>query len=75
MPEDGHYDQNMYHVLTSLIKFVMVDCSMYVSFKMIYHDGINFTIIFTKIKLSFQALKAVCDEIMVFFWDSALCSS
>jgi len=41
MPEDGHYDQNMYHVLTRLIKFVMVDCSTYVSFKMIYHDGIS----------------------------------
>ena len=51
MPEDGHYNWNMYHILTRLIKFVMGDCSPYVSFKMIYYDGINFTIIFTKIKL------------------------
>jgi len=66
----------MYHVLTRLIKFVTVDCSTYVSFKMIYHDEINFTIIFQKSNsLSFQALTAVCDQIMVFSGVSALCSS
>jgi len=48
MPEYGHYDRNMYHVLTRLIKFVLVDCSTYVNYNMIYHDGINITIIFQK---------------------------
>ena len=51
IPEDGHYNRNMYNVLTRLIKLVLVDCSTYINYKMIYHDGINITIIFTKIKL------------------------
>jgi len=50
-PKDGHYNLNMYHILTRLIKLVLVDCSTYVNYKMIYHDGIHITIIFTKIKL------------------------
>jgi hypothetical protein len=37
MPEDGQYDQNMQHVLTGLIKFVVVDGNMYLSFNKYCH--------------------------------------
>jgi ribosomal protein S7 len=33
----------MYHVLTRLIQFVMVDGSTYVSVNIIYNNGMNFT--------------------------------
>jgi hypothetical protein len=44
MLEDGQYDWNMQHVLTGLIKFVVVDGSTYENFNMIYHKGINLKI-------------------------------
>jgi hypothetical protein len=47
IPEDGLYDQNMWHVLMGLIKFVVVDSNVCVSFSMLYHNGMNFTKIVT----------------------------
>jgi hypothetical protein len=42
MPEDGKYYQNMYHVLTELIKFVAVDAINLSFFNIKYHNGRNF---------------------------------
>jgi len=35
MPEDGQYNQNILHVLTELIKFVVFDSYKYVSFNIV----------------------------------------
>jgi heme/copper-type cytochrome/quinol oxidase subunit 4 len=43
MPEDGQGDQIILVVLTGLIKFVVVDGSIYVEFNMTHHNGMNFT--------------------------------
>jgi len=43
MPEDGQGDRIVLDVLTGLIKFVVVDGSIYVEFNMIHYNGMNFT--------------------------------
>jgi hypothetical protein len=42
VPEDGQYDQNIWLVLTGLIKFVVADDNTYANFNMIYQNGMNF---------------------------------
>jgi hypothetical protein len=41
MFENGQYDWNMFHLLTKLIKSVVVDGSTYVKFNVIYYNGMN----------------------------------
>jgi len=36
-------DRNMYHVLTGLIKFVVVDDILLSVFNVLYHDVMNYT--------------------------------
>jgi hypothetical protein len=45
MPEEGQCDQNMYHVLTGIMKFVVTGSSSCVSFNVMYeyHKGMNYT--------------------------------
>jgi hypothetical protein len=43
MPEDGQCDRIILDVLTGVIKFVVVDVSIYVECNMIHHNGMNFT--------------------------------
>ena len=42
MPDDGPQDQNMWHLLMKLIKFVVVDINRYVALDMLYHSGMNY---------------------------------
>jgi hypothetical protein len=41
--QNGHFYRNMQHVLTRLIKFVVVDGSAYVSCNKNCHNGTHFT--------------------------------
>jgi len=43
MPEDTQGDRIILDVLTGLIKYVVVDGSIYVEFNVILHNGMNFT--------------------------------
>ena len=43
MPENGLYYRILLDVLTRLIKFVVVDGSIYVEFNMIHRNRMNFT--------------------------------
>jgi len=47
MFEDGHYDRNTQHMLTKLIKFLLLDDSTYFSFNILHHNGMNCTTIVT----------------------------
>jgi len=48
MREDGQYDRNIWHVLTELIKFVVVDgnavcqCNLYVGRRLGYFQALRF---------------------------------
>ena len=41
VPDDGPQDQDMWHLLMKLIKFVVVDINRYVALDMLYHSGTN----------------------------------
>jgi len=43
MSENIQYCRNMQHVLTRVIKSVLVDDSVYIYFNMIRHNGMNST--------------------------------